>query len=94
MTRRQAENLAKGNPRIKARLDAGEFDDSSRAGPGGSPGSSRSAPKRTAVRAGGSPRRSPANPRAASGSPGSKPDETPPPRRGLLREFGRGLFDL
>lgn len=106
MTRRQAENLAKGNPKIAARLAAGEYD----APPGGSgsaPGNPRaSAPKRKTVRAAAPPANPGGRPRAprdtsrSSGSraprsaPRSTPDNDPPKRDGFWRSLGRGIFDV
>lgn len=100
MTRRQAENLAKGNPALQARLAAGEFDNP----PGPAPRSSRAAPGRSRkppVSAGAPP----ARPRARSGNSGSAPGastraprrsrdngDPPPARKGAIREFLDGLL--
>lgn len=100
MTRKQAENLARGNPAIAKRLKAGEFDNppgDSTPSSGGSPGKR---PARRTVRASAPP----ANPRGRSGAsraPSSRAargasrdtDNTPPRRDGIFRSFARGLFD-
>lgn len=95
MSRRQAENLAKGNPKLKARLDAGEFDNSPGTAPA-APRKPRSAPRKPPVSAGAPP----AKPRARSGGttrpPRTTRDNGQPAqeerRRGGIREFFDGLL--
>jgi hypothetical protein len=93
MTRRQAENLAKGNPAIARRLKAGEFDSS----PGGTPAKPKPARRTVRASAPAAPskpaRRVPAKTPAAPGNSRSAPDNGPQ-RPGLLKSFVRGFLDI
>lgn len=103
MTRQQAENLARGNPALRARLERGDFPGD----PGGAPGAPRETPRtkprRAPVSAGAPPAKprarkpaAPSAPRTASRPPRATRDNGAPAgeerRRGGLREFFDGLL--